>query len=123
MTDWTQDMLEQAFNTPGWGAFEDLTKKAAGDQARLMDAAQVEAITVAAALETPEGKRFLAWLTEKTLLRPPAEQELAPRSAELYAIAKARREGQNGVVFMILHALDVARGSGERREACTGKTG
>ena len=105
----TEELIEQAFKTPGWGAFEDLTKKAAGDTKRLMDAARDEASVVAAALDTPEGRKFLNWLIQKTLLRPPAEQELAAASAEQYAIAKARREGQNGVAFMILHALDTAQ--------------
>lgn len=105
----TQEMIEKAMKTPGWGAFEDLTKKAAGDQARLMDAAKAEAAMVHSALSTQQGQKFLQWLVEKTLMRPPADQELSAATAEQYAIAKARREGQNGVVFMILHALDVAR--------------
>jgi hypothetical protein len=104
-----QEQIEQILKTPGWGAFENLSDKAAGDQARLMDEARVEANLVAAALTTPEGQRFVAWLLQKTLLRPPAEQELTAATAEAYAIANARREGQNGVTFMILHALDVAR--------------
>ena len=110
-----RQMIEQVLQTPGWGAFEDLTGKAAGDQARLMDDARSEAEIVGAALSTPEGQKFLHWLISKTLGRPPAEAELAAaNSAEAYAIAKAKREGQNGVIFMIFHALDVARGSGDR---------
>ena len=109
MTQMMQDMLEQILKTPGWGAFENLAGKAAGDQKNLMDDARTEAGIVHAALATPAGQAFLTWLIQKTLLRPPAEQELAATSAEAYAIAKARREGQNGVAFMILHALDVAR--------------
>ena len=105
----TEDLIEQALATQGWGAFTDLTKKAAGDTKRLMDEARAEASVVAAALGTPEGRRFLHWLMQKTLLRPPAEQEFTAASAEQYAIAKARREGQNGVAFMILHALDTAQ--------------
>jgi hypothetical protein len=105
-----EQMLEQVMaGTNGWGAFEDLAKKTAGDQARLMEEAKAEAGLVAAALSTPEGEKFVHWLIRKTLFRPPAEQELTAASAEVYAIAKARREGQNGVTFMILHALDVAR--------------
>ncbi len=105
----TEELIDQALATPGWSAFEDLTKKAAGDTKRLMDAARNEAGVVAEGPATPEGRKFLHWLMQKTLLRPPAEQELAAASAEQYAIAKARREGQNGVAFMILHALDVAQ--------------
>jgi hypothetical protein len=104
-----QEQLEQILKTPGWASLENLTGKAAGDQGRLMEEARAEASLVAAALTTPEGQKFLAWLLQKTLLRPPAEQELTAATAEVYAIAKARREGQNGVAFMILHALDVAR--------------
>jgi hypothetical protein len=104
-----QTMMEQLLKTPGWGSLEDLQSKAAGDQAKLMDEARAEAALVHAALSTDEGQRFLAWLLQKTLLRPPAEQEMAAISVEAYAIAKARREGQNGIAFMILHALDVAR--------------
>lgn len=109
-----REMLETVLKTSGWGAFEELTSKAAGDQARLMDAARAEAHVVSAALSTPEGQKFLHWLIQKTLLRPPAEQELAAPTTDAYAIAKARREGQNGVAFMILHALDVARDGGDR---------
>jgi hypothetical protein len=104
-----QEMIEQVLKSPGWGAFEDLSAKSAGDTARLMDAAKQEAGLVAAALATPEGEKFLSWLIGKTLMRPPAEGELGAATAEAYAIAKARREGQNGLVFMILHALEVAR--------------
>jgi hypothetical protein len=105
----TEEMIDIALSTPGWSALQDLTKKAAGDTKRLMDEARAEASVVGAALASPEGRRFLHWLIRKTLLRPPAEQELAAASAEQYAIAKARREGQNGVAFMILHALEVAQ--------------
>jgi hypothetical protein len=106
----TEELIEQALATPGWAAFEDLTKKAAGDAKRLMDEARTEANIVGAALATPEGRRFLHWLIRKTLARPPAEQEMAAASsAEAYSIAKARREGQDLIVFMILHALEVAR--------------
>ena len=106
-----QEMLEQVMQTPGWGAFENLSGKAAGDHKRLMDEATEEAAVVQAALSGPEGQRFLAWLMRKTLLRPPGDQELGAATAEAYAIAKARREGQNGLVFMILQALEVARGT------------
>lgn len=64
-----------------------------------------EAAIVRAALDTPAGAELMAWLMKKTLLRPPSELELSARSAETYAIAKARREGQNGIVFMLLAAL------------------
>lgn len=74
-----------------------------------MDAAKQEAGLVAAALTTPERQLFPSWLVGKTLMRPSAEGTLAAATAEAYAIAKARREGQNGLVFMILHALEVAR--------------
>ncbi len=105
----TQEMIEQALNSNGWGSLQDLTKKAAGDQAKIMDAAKTEAGIVNAALSTPEGKKFLLWLIGNTLLRPPGDQEIAATTAETYAIAKARREGQNGIVYSILHALDVAK--------------
>ncbi len=105
----TEEMIEKALETGGWGSLQDLTKKAAGDQSKIMDAAKAEAGIVAAVFATPEGKKLLAWLIGKTLMRPPNDYENTAQTLEAYAIAKARREGQNGIVYMILHALDVAR--------------
>lgn len=50
---------------------------------------------------TPAGQKCLDLLRNKTYRRRPNEQEIAIQSADVYAIAKAIREGQNAVVFMI----------------------
>jgi hypothetical protein len=93
----------------GWAGIENAGKRAAElgaeDQARRTEHALREARIARAALTTPEGQALLLLLLEKTILRGPSEEELMPRSLDLYAVAKAKREGGNGVVFMLLNML------------------
>lgn len=117
MTVITTEMLEELFaKGDGWDALENLQAKAAGDQALLLLQARGEASIVSEALSTPAGRLFLNWLIRKTLLRPPTEEEQVSATEFAYVRAKARRDGQNGVVWMILHALEVARdGTGKEQ--------
>lgn len=65
----------------------------------------IEARIVKRALATPDGHVFLGWLARKTVLRPPNGIELSAATADAYAIAKAKREGQNSIYFTIMEAL------------------
>lgn len=67
--------------------------------------ADEQAAIVQAALSTDSGKALLDLLIRKTILRPPGDLELGAVTAEAYAIAKAKREGQNNVIFMLLGML------------------
>lgn len=69
------------------------------------DERAVQARIVKRALGTPEGRVFLAWLAQKTVLRPPNGIELSAKTADEFAIAKAKREGQSSIYFMIMEAL------------------
>lgn len=65
----------------------------------------VEARIVKGALATPEGGKFLLWLARKTVFLPPTEAERSATTADAYAIAKARREGRDGIFAVIMEAL------------------
>jgi len=104
--------LMDLLSAGGWSGLED-AEKAVGafndrQQAQELEEHRAQARIVRNMVRTPEGKAFLAWLLEKTLMRPPGHLEINATSAEAYAIAKARREGQNGIAFMLLSALKAA---------------
>jgi hypothetical protein len=97
------------FSAQGWDGLE-IDPEALPRQMRQMrQEAAAEASPVAALFSTPEGLRVLDWLVAKTLLRSPSDAELHATSLEAYALAKARREGQNGVVLMIIEAIQTVR--------------
>ena len=104
--------LLQAMASHGWDGLEDAEKMVGAfnerQQQEELESHRREARIVRDMVRTPEGKAFLAWLLEKTLMRPPGHLEINATSAEAYAIAKARREGQNGIAFMLLSALKAA---------------
>lgn len=79
------------------------------DMQKVMNEALREAIPIADVLETPEGQHMLRWLISKTLTRPVSELEANAKTIEEYALLKARREGQNGVVMMLMQTLHVAK--------------
>lgn len=95
----------------GWAGLRqgDINHEALRQQ--MMVEAQSEAAIVAACFATPAGHACLDWLVAKTLMRPPSDQEFAATSVEQYALLKARREGQNGVIYMILNAIATAKGT------------
>jgi hypothetical protein len=88
----------------GWAGLEGL-----GARRSMMPKMNQEALDdarmVNAALSTPDGRRFIKWLVEQTKLRGEGDDEIAPKDIHLYAVAKAKRAGQNSVVDMILLAL------------------
>jgi len=102
-----QQQIFETLRTGDWMDTDHLIAQAGKQREQAQHKMREEAAVVQAALATPEGARFIDWLAKNTLLRPPTDQELNPANAESYAIAKARREGQNGVLFMILQALQV----------------
>ncbi len=111
------DELLRNLGQDGWDGLRADPDRFQRDMAQLLTEARDEAAPIAAVFAGPEGTKALAWLVKKTLLRPPTEQEQTAKTCEEYAILKARREGQNGVIWMILQAIDVARG-----EATGGET-
>jgi hypothetical protein len=76
-----------------------------------------QAKVVLDALGTPAGKLFLEWLLMKTWLRPRSAEEVGATTAEHYAILKAKREGADSIVLVIIEALDAARGLEKKVEA------
>lgn len=104
------DGLLHDLGMDGWGGLENIGVKAEAERQRIMIDARAEASIVTDVMKTPEGKRLLEWLVKRTLLRPPSDIEQQAGDIHAYALAKARREGQNGVVFMLLSAISTANG-------------
>lgn len=98
----------------GWKDLEGLQAGFDDATRQVTDAEQAEldrqAALVARVFATPDGQDLLTLLLCKTLLRPPAEDERAAQTAEAYAIARARREGQDSVVFDLLGLIQRASG-------------
>jgi len=93
LSDGTWPMLDN----PGAGMREDMDRQSR----EIAD----EADTLAAPFRTPAGKACLELLLRKTLLRPLVPLPIGSSSAEQVALYAAQRQGQNGVVTMILQAL------------------
>lgn len=95
----------------GWAGIENAGArlKALNEAERQADverATREHAIIVGGLSADPQARmRLLVLLARKTLLRGPAADEFGATTAEAYAIAKARREGANGVVLMLLSVL------------------
>ena len=106
----TMQSIFDQLGAGGWPSIEVDQDKLQQDMQKMIAEQREEAIPVAATFSTPAGQKTLLWLMEKTLLKPPGPDEYNAKSAEEYALRKARRDGQNGVVFVILHALQVAAG-------------
>ena len=100
----------------GWGGLEFDDNQFSADMQKLMEEAVLEAQPIGQLFSTPEGEKVLQWLVQKTIMRPPLPEEVAAKTLEEYALLKARRDGQNGVVFMILHAIQVAKGEASEGE-------
>lgn len=98
-------ILDQ-LKTQGWGAFDNIGQNAAETAARMREDAEREARIVQQCFETPAGQACLVWLIQKTILRGPNQDELGAVTSDHFAIASARRLGQNLVVYMILQALN-----------------
>lgn len=94
----------------GWEGLEPDLSRMSADAQELINQAMREAEPVAKLFATPEGERVLLWLIRKTLLRPPSAEQATAATTEAYALACARREGQNAVIWMLLAALRTGRG-------------
>lgn len=105
-------MLEQLLNqmaTGGWSDLDGMGEKF-GKMAQEQSAVENQEIERQAAIfaetfGTDAGKRALDILLRMTLLRQPDDLERGATSADAYAIAKAKREGQNSIVFLLLARL------------------
>lgn len=102
-----EQLIKQGMSE-GWGAFDNADLMAAQEKELQAEREEMrrQSQIVRDALANPAGVKFMHWLLTKTLHRPPGSAELSAVGAEAYAIAKARREGQNQIVFMIQAALD-----------------
>jgi hypothetical protein len=100
-----QNIMDQ-LKTSGWAAFDNMGQSAAESAARMRDDAEREARIVRECFATPAGQACLEWLIKKTILRGPNQEELGAVTAEHFALANAKRLGQNLTVFMILQALN-----------------
>lgn len=95
----------------GWGAIDGVEKRLRtlndAEATRQQERAIIERATLAEGLSDDPARRqrFLVLLLRKTLLRGPSIEEQTAATAEAYAIAKARREGENGIVLMLMSAL------------------
>ncbi|WP_414462953.1 hypothetical protein [Hyphomicrobium sp. DY-1] len=93
----------------GWSELENLQERF-GKQAREQGHAENEEIKRQAAIfartfGTEDGRLALDLLVKMTLLRQPGDDERGAQTAEAYAIAKAKRDGQNSIIFMLLARL------------------
>lgn len=76
--------------------------------------AERQAAIVRRALDNEAGRAFLVWLSKKTVFRGPSPSEQAASTAEMFAIEKAKREGQASVFFLLLDVLAWEKPAGER---------
>ncbi|MFP4539148.1 MAG: hypothetical protein ACLFPA_12710 [Dichotomicrobium sp.] len=105
--------MMDSIRSGSWLDFDQLAQNAGRQNEQMQQKRLEEAAIVQAALDTPQGRKFIDWLTAKTLLRPPSPEEQGAATAEAYAIAKARREGQNQVLFLIMQALHAPQTPGQ----------
>lgn len=108
-----QQLLEQMAGG-GWADLEDMparAKKIADAQGQVeRQEIERQAAIVASALSTADGKALLELLINITVLRQPDDVERGATTADAYAIAKAKREGQNSILFFLLARLQSHRG-------------
>lgn len=78
----------------------------------LRDEAEAEAAharVVRDALDTPAGARLMAWLRSQTIEREESGNEVPGLSVEAYALAMARRQGQDSIVRRLAQYLADAK--------------
>lgn len=110
MTDALDDVL-QVLATDGWKGLEVDPKMLDRQmQAQMQEMTREALASGVLVFESEQGRRCLAWLVAKTLLRPPSLEQQAAKTAQEYAAMALRREGQNQLVWMIFSALRAARG-------------
>jgi hypothetical protein len=98
----------------GWNSLEAAQGEFDAEAKRIGNEAKIEhdrqAAIVVAALGTPEGKALLDLLILKSLLLPLSDFERGAQTAEAYALAKAKREGRESIVLMLIGMLQYAAG-------------
>lgn len=100
--------LREEIENGGWDAldFSKLQELAARERALARMESVKQAAIVKAMAATPEGRRFLQeFLRPRTIEARVTAAEAAPTSADLYALAAARRDGRNSIWWAIQAAL------------------
>jgi hypothetical protein len=115
----TMERLARGIAQEGWDGFDVFDASSAEAVARQQAKRVAEARDIAGPLAGEAGDRFLVWLAQVTLLRTPNDMERVAQSAEAYALAKAKREGQNDIFFIIADVIRTARGEGQQQGADT----
>lgn len=105
-------MLEDIMSQIASGGWDELENAGANFSKMAKEQGQAErqeidrqADIIARTFRTKAGKECIKLLLQLTVLRQPDELERAAASVEGYAISKAKREGQNAIVFMLLARL------------------
>lgn len=107
----------------GAGGFEGLdlgkAKDAAQKQLKAMaHEDKIRAMRIAKWFETTDGREALQWIIRCSILRSWSDVEIAPPSIELYALEKAKRQGQSSIAIMIIGMILTARDErAEQQEA------
>lgn len=107
MRDAIDGMMAQLLST-GWDGLDPNPEalKRLDDEYR--EQRRAEAQIVANVLDGEDGARFLDWLARRTIYQPIGEEARA--GSERYLIAQAEAQGARNVFFMLLAALQAARG-------------
>lgn len=108
------DHMFNAFAKDGWDGIAAVQAKAremaSAENEQGQAARQRELDIIARVFGSPDGAALLQLLVKKTIWRSASVDEREAKTVEQYALAKAKREGQNDVVFMILAMLRAAHG-------------
>jgi hypothetical protein len=110
-------MIDQLLKQIAGGGWSELDNAAATlskmtDEQSKAEREEIErqAAIIAGALGTADGKALIELLLQITIMRQPDDIERGAQTADAYAIAKAKREGQNSIVFFLLARLQQKRG-------------
>lgn len=110
--------IEGLFNgqMKGWAGIDDAGKSAAiareKERTEQREEYLADARTLAKVFGTAEGRAALGLLFKMTIGRPPSEEEVSCASEFQYVRAKALRDGQNHLVFVIFQMLRDAKDVG-----------
>ena len=110
MTGDVRDDVLGRISRDGWDGLRFDDDVLARQMQKLREEARAEAAPIAAVLDSDGGRALIDWLVKKTLLRPPSDEEQVASTVEQLGIQKARRDGQNSVVWMLLQVMQAARG-------------
>lgn len=112
------EMMAQMLRQMGTGSLDEQEDAARQANAAILEEemrqADAEAQIVRRALDSDAGRAFVAWLERKTIRRRANGEEAGAQACEAYALAKAKREGQDAIYWMIVDALEYGRDDGQR---------